>query len=101
MRKKLVKFRDYEDFMQEELLDMELVKLYLAEAMREENPLIFKQCLLRVIKAQGSVKEMADILKITRQSIYQSLSSQGNPSFQNVASILKITGFELDIRAVT
>jgi probable addiction module antidote protein len=99
MKKKSVKLRDYEDFMKEELLDMELVKLYLSEAIRDKNPLIFKQCLLRVIKAHGGVQEMADSLDITRQTIYNNFSTSGNPSFQNVTSILRITGFELDIRS--
>lgn len=97
MRKKPVKFIDYDDFMKEELLDMKLVKCYLAGAIKEDDPAIFKQCLLRVIKTQSSVQKMAASLNITRQTLYKTLSPDGNPSFQNVASILKITGFELDI----
>jgi len=101
MRKKTVTFIDYEDFMQEELIDHEFVKLYLAEALKEDNPLIFKQALLRVVKANGGVKELAEKLKLDRTGLYSSLSPKGNPSFAKLVSILRVTGFELDIRSAT
>jgi probable addiction module antidote protein len=68
------------------------------EAALEENDTEF---LFRVIGDIARSKGMAQIAKelnLARESLYRSLSQDGNPSFNTVVKVLDNLGFQLSIR---
>jgi probable addiction module antidote protein len=68
------------------------------EAALEENDMEF---LFRVIGDIARSKGMAQIAKdlnLARESLYRSLSQDGNPSFATIAKVLDNLGFQLSIR---
>ena len=68
------------------------------EAALEENDMEF---LFKVIGDIARSKGMAQIareLNLNRESLYRSLSQEGNPSFSTVAKVLDNLGFQLSIR---
>ena len=68
------------------------------EAALEENDMEF---LFKVIGDIARSKGMAQIareLNINRESLYRSLSQDGNPSFSTIVKVLDNLGFQLGIR---
>ncbi|MDR0320930.1 MAG: putative addiction module antidote protein [Treponema sp.] len=68
------------------------------EAALEENDTEF---LFRVIGDIARSKGMAQIAKelnLARESLYRSLSQDGNPSFNTVVKVLNNLGFQLSIK---
>ena len=72
--------------------------LGILEAALEENDMEF---LFRVIGDIARSKGMAQIsreLNLARESLYRSLSQDGNPSFSTVVKVLDNLGFQLSVR---
>jgi probable addiction module antidote protein len=70
---------------------------YLEAALEENNT----ETLFDVIGAIARSKGMASIAKdlnVNRQSLYKSLSPEGNPSFSTVAKVLDNLGFQLSVK---
>ncbi|MDR3338198.1 MAG: putative addiction module antidote protein [Treponema sp.] len=68
------------------------------EAALEEND---TELLLSVIGDIARSKGMAQIareLNVARESLYRSLSPEGNPSFSTVMQVLDILGFQLSLK---
>jgi probable addiction module antidote protein len=68
------------------------------EAALEENDMEF---LFKVIGDIARSKGMAQIareLNLNRESLYRSLSQDGNPSFNTVTKVLDNLGFQLSVR---
>jgi probable addiction module antidote protein len=68
------------------------------EAALEEND---TELLLSVIGDIARSKGMAQIAKelnVARESLYRSLSPEGNPSFSTVMQVLDILGFQLSLK---
>ena len=68
------------------------------EAALEENDIGF---LFRVIGDIARSKGMAQIareLNLNRESLYHSLSQEGNPSFTTIVKVLDNLGFQLSVK---
>jgi probable addiction module antidote protein len=73
---------------------------YLEEALKENN----LETLYEVIGAIARSKGMAGIAKelgLSRESLYVSLSQDGNPSFSTVIKVLDILGYRMQIMPKT
>lgn len=67
---------------------------YLTAVMEEGDPALLQAALGDVAKARG----MSDIARgahVGRESLYKSLSADGNPSFQTVAKVLAALGVKI------
>ena len=70
------------------------LKASFGEAIKDENFSAFFLALRDVIEAKGLNKtEIAEKANITRQHLHFLLSGEGNPTFSNVITILKVLGF--------
>jgi len=56
---------------------------------------LFLASLKEIIKAKGGVTEFSRHAHINRQQIYRMLSDKGNPSFDNIDSLLMALGLKL------
>jgi probable addiction module antidote protein len=71
------------------------------EAALEEND---TELLLSVIGDIARSKGMAQIAKdlnLARESLYRSLSPEGNPSFSTIMKVLDVFGYQLQIKQKT
>jgi len=68
------------------------------EAALEENDMEFLFRLIGDIARSKGMAQIAKELNLNRESLYRSLSQDGNPSFSTVAKVLDNLGFQLSIK---
>ena len=69
---------------------------YLDEAARSGDPALLQAALGDIAKAKG-MAEVARSAGVGRESLYKSLSTTGNPSFQTIAKVVDALGGQLGI----
>ena len=87
----------YEWDMADNINTEEDVYAYLEAAFEENDP----ETIFDVIGAIARSKGMAQIareLNLNRESLYRSLSPDGNPSFNTIINVLDNLGFQLSVR---
>lgn len=65
----------------------------------EKNLPAFLLALRNIVTAGCGVQELAEKLKLNRQTIYKALSPKGNPSFALVDAIINALGMKLLVKA--
>ena len=68
------------------------------EAALEENDTAFLLSVLGDIARSKGMSQIAKDLNLARESLYRSLSQDGNPSFSTVAKVLDNLGFKLSVK---
>ena len=68
------------------------------EAALEENDTEFLFEVIGDIARSKGMTRIAKELNLARESLYRSLSQDGNPSFATVAKVLDNLGFQLSVR---
>jgi probable addiction module antidote protein len=86
-----------QDHIEEELRDPEFAASYLASALEEGDDVFLSEALAKVIKAYGATA-LSSETGIARQALYKMCSSEGNPSFKNVAKMLDAIGLEITVQ---
>lgn len=69
---------------------------YLDEAARSGDPALLQAALGDIAKAKG-MAEIAQAAGVGRESLYKSLSTTGNPSFQTVAKVIDALGGQITV----
>jgi len=78
-----------------DLRDPEFAAAYLEEVMQEGSLDAFLIALRNVAEAAGGVGQLAKATELGRESMYKTLSEEGNPQFATVQTILKALGLKL------
>ncbi|MDR0473749.1 MAG: putative addiction module antidote protein [Treponema sp.] len=89
--------KTYEWDMADHINTKEDVYVYLEAAFEENNP----ETIFDVIGAIARSKGMAQVareLNLNRESLYRSLSQDGNPSFSTIVKVLDNLGFQLSVK---
>ena len=68
------------------------------EAALEENDTTLLLAVIGDIARSKGMAQIAKELNLARESLYRSLSQDGNPSFDTVAKVLDNLGFQLSVR---
>ena len=68
------------------------------EAALEENDTALLLAVIGDIARSKGMAQIAKELNLARESLYRSLSQDGNPSFDTVAKVLDSLGFQLSVR---
>jgi probable addiction module antidote protein len=76
------------------------IAAYLGAALEEGDPQLIVAALGDVARARG-MAELARETGLSRESLYRSLSLEGNPEFATVVRILQALGLRLEARPVT
>lgn len=101
MKKLLQHTSDYQEELIHALRDKKEAAAYLQEALDEyqtDGDLAYFMIALRnVAEAHGGISELAQKTQLNRQSLYRTLSEQGNPKLQTLGLLLKGLGFHLAI----
>ena len=89
-----------DDLFASELRDPEFARDYLQLALEENGPEGFFFALQKVAAANRSMSKVATEAGVGRESLYRSLSEQGNPSFRTIYAALRTLGMELRVDEV-
>ena len=71
--------------------------VYLQAAIEEDDTELFLAVLGDIARSEG-MNGLAKRLGVSRESLYRSLSQNGNPSFATVMKVFHILGFQISIR---
>ncbi|WP_374073512.1 addiction module antidote protein [Bdellovibrio bacteriovorus] len=93
----MAKGSSFQEHLKIELLDPEFAASYLAAALEEGDEKFLYEALAEIVKIHG-VSKISSETGIARQALYKMLSSEGNPSFKNVAKLLAAVGLEISIQ---
>lgn len=74
------------------------IAAYLNAALEDGNPAILQAALGDVAKARG-MSTIARQAGLGRESLYKSLSLEGNPSWATITKVLAALGLELEIKS--
>lgn len=94
---------DYETWLIASLKNKKEAAVYLQVALDEYQKDGDMQALLialrQVAKAQGGMAKLAERSHLNRESLYKTLSKNGNPKLQTLGMLLQGLGFHLTIAA--
>ena len=71
---------------------------YLAGAITDDDPQVFLIALGHLAKKKGMI-EVARETGLNRESLYKSLSGEGNPKFTTISKVVKALGLKLHTTA--
>lgn len=97
--------RTYRELIQETMRDPQEATEYLRVSLdayeQDGNLEAFLLALRSVVEAHGGMTEFARKTALNRQSLYKTLSHQGNPRLHTLHTILHALGLKLSIEPMT
>ncbi|MFN3979660.1 MAG: DNA-binding protein [Caldilinea sp.] len=87
--------KSYDDFLQNELRDPELAAAYLSAAAEDGSIEQLMLALRAVAEAHGGIGAVAESAHLNRQTMYRTLSNDGNPTIATLLSILQVMGLNV------
>lgn len=93
----------YKDWLLEKLKDHDEAVAYLNAALEEslkgdsESHSVFLMAIRDVAEAQGGLRQLANSANLGRESLYKTLSKQGNPKWQTLVALLAGLGLQLKL----
>lgn len=97
------KSEKYQDWLIDHLKDHDEAVAYLNEALEEslkgdrESQHLFLVAIRNVAEAHGGVSQLAKKANLGRESLYKTLSEQGNPKWHTLVSLIMALGLNLKL----
>lgn len=80
------------------LADPEVAALYLEECLADGDIELFKLALKHIADARsGGMTSLSKTTSLTRESLYRSLSKQGNPRLDTLSKVLDAFGLRISV----
>jgi probable addiction module antidote protein len=92
-----MKFHDFDNIIEQELTDPQFAQGYLQEALDEGGIPLFLLALRHLVQAQQGFSNLAQETGLGRESLYKSLSENGNPQLVTIDKVLKSLGMKISI----
>lgn len=90
---------DYHAGLRERLKDPHVAASYLRSAMQESRELFF--IALRNVAQARQMSSVAKNSRLNRENLYRMLSSEGNPTYDSLNSVLKTVGLTLSVEPLS
>ena len=87
----------YENDLMEWLQDPANAAEYINAAIEDGDREVFLLALRDLAKARGGMTAVAEQAKVSRTSLYKTLSPRGNPEFRSVTALLHSLGLKLTV----
>lgn len=81
----------------EDLKDSDFAAAYLEEMLAEDDMQGFLIAVRNVAKANGGMQQLAEETSLGRESMYKTLSENGNPKFATLKDILAALGLRFSV----
>ena len=93
--------RKFKEALLEDLKDLQYAQTYLSVALEEyeqdKDVSSFLTALRDVVEAKGGITKLAEKTHLNRQSLYKSLSAEGDPKLNTVETVLHGLGYRLSV----
>lgn len=95
----MAKTRSYQSALIERLKNPKEAAAYLNAALEDDDLRVFLVALRDVAEAHGGISYLAKETRLNRESLYRTLSKQGNPTIINLFHMLDALGLEISLKA--
>ncbi len=89
----------HEDWLLKQLADAEFAAEYLNAAGEDDDPKTYLTALRKVVEARGGMASVAGKAELSRETLYRTLSTRGNPTIKTLTAVLKATGLKFEVTA--
>jgi probable addiction module antidote protein len=89
----------HDDWLLEKLLDAEFAAQFLNAAGEDDDTKTYLTALRKVVDARGGIASVAEKTDLSRETLYRTLSSSGNPTIKTLSAVLKATGLKFGVSA--
>ena len=89
--------RSFDKTRREALGDPKVAALYLEECLRDGDMALFTAALKHVAEAQGGMANLAKTTRLSRETLYRTLSDEGNPRLDTLAKLLAAMGMRIGV----
>ena len=73
------------------------IAAYLDAALEDGDPAVLLLALREVAKAKGGIAALAREADVSRESLYRTLSANGNPKLETLSALLEALGLRLSV----
>ena len=89
----------HDDWLFEQLKDAKFAAEYINAASEDDDPKTYLTALRKVVEARGGLALIAERAHLSRETLYRTLSSRGNPTVRTLSAVLKATGLKFGVSA--
>jgi len=89
----------HDDWLREKLQDAEFAAEFLNAAGEDDDTRTYLTALRKVVDARGGMALVAEKTDLSRETLYRTLSSSGNPTIKTLSAVLKATGLKFGVSA--
>ena len=87
----------HDSWLLKELQNAEFAAEFLNAASEDDDPKTYLTALRKVVEARGGMASVADRTNLSRETLYRTLSSRGNPTIKTLHAVLKATGLRFAV----
>ena len=91
--------RKHDVWLTKKLKNARFAAEYLNAASGDDDPASYMAALRQVAEARGGVAQLAEDTGLSRETLYRTLSSRGNPTVKTLTAILDASGLKLSFSA--
>ena len=91
--------RKHDEWLTKKLKNARFAAEYLNAASEDDDPASYMAALRKVAEARGGVAQLAEDTGLSRETLYRTLSSRGNPTVKTLTAILDASGLKLSFSA--
>ena len=91
---------NHDEWIRERLKDSDFAAEYLNAAADEDDSRIYLTALRQVVEARGGIKEIAEKTQLSKETLYRTLSSRGNPTIKTLSAVLRAAGLKMAVTSV-
>ena len=95
----MIKTVKHDDWLFKQLEDAEFAAEYLNAANEDDDPKTYLTALRKVVEARGGMASIAEKAHLSRETLYRTLSTRGNPTIRTLSAVLKATGLRFEVTA--
>lgn len=89
--------KPFEETLEKYLSDPEEASAYLEAVLESGDTSALLVALKDVVKARGGMNELARVSGLSRETLYRTLSEEGNPTLDTLAKVLTFTGLRISV----
>jgi probable addiction module antidote protein len=89
----------HDEWLLQQLKDAEFAAEYLNAASEDDDPKTYLTALRKVVEARGGMADIAEKAHLSRETLYRTLSTRGNPTIRTLSAVLKATGLKFGVSA--
>ena len=90
---------DHDAWIKQKLQNPKFAAEYLNAASEDEDPRVYLAALRQVVDARGGIKQVAEKTHLSKETLYRTLSSRGNPTIRTLNAVLRATGLKIAVTA--